>query len=164
MISCERNMPTLQKEFKELFASLNARRVEYLVVGAYAMAFYGVPRFTGDLDVFVRPTPQNAKRLLAALEDFGFGSLGLTADDFSQPDRVVQLGVAPIRIDLLTSLSGVSWEESVSHKRRVLYGGISVPVIGIQEMIANKRAVGRTKDLADIELLEVAAKKRRGKK
>ncbi len=164
MISCERNMPTLQKEFKELFASLNARRVEYLVVGAYAMAFHGIPRFTGDLDVFVRPTPQNAKRLLAALEDFGFGSLGLTADDFSQPDRVVQLGVAPIRIDLLTSLSGVSWEEAVSHKRRVLYGGISVPVIGIQEMIANKRAVGRTKDLADIELLEVAAKKRCGKK
>jgi len=164
LISCERNMPTLQKEFKELFASLNARRVEYLVVGAYAMAFHGIPRFTGDLDVFVRPTPQNAKRLLAALEDFGFGSLGLTADDFSQPDRVVQLGVAPIRIDLLTSLSGVSWEEAVSHKRRVLYGGISVPVIGIQEMIANKRAVGRTKDLADIELLEVAAKKRCGKK
>lgn len=143
-----------QKEFKELFTSLNARSVDYLVVGAYAMAFHGVPRFTGDVDVLVRPTVENAQRLLAALEDFGFGSLGLTVKDFCEPGQVIQLGVAPLRIDILTSITGVSWEDADRNKGNTTYGGVPVPFIGINEIIANKRAVGRTKDLADIELLE----------
>ncbi|HSA33107.1 MAG TPA: hypothetical protein P5077_05220 [bacterium] len=157
-------MPTPQKEFKELFASLNARGVDYLVVGAYAMAFHGVPRFTGDVDVLVRPTKENAKRLLAALDDFGFSSLGLKAADFCEPDQVVQLGVAPLRVDILTSITGVSWEEADRNKSKTTYGGVPVPFIGINEIIANKRAVGRTKDLADIELLESTVKKKSKKR
>ncbi len=156
-------MPTPQKEFKELFASLNARGVEYLVVGAYAMAFHGVPRFTGDVDVLVRPTKENATRLLAALDDFGFGSLGLTVADFSDPDQVVQLGVAPLRVDILTSITGVSWEEADRNKGNTTYGGVPVPFIGINEIIANKRAVGRTKDMADVQLLESVAGKNSNK-
>ncbi|HNT28533.1 MAG TPA: nucleotidyltransferase [bacterium] len=153
-------MPKPQKEFKELFTSLNARGVEYLVVGAYAMAFHGVPRFTGDVDVLVRPTKENAKRLIAALDDFGFGSLGLTIADFSDPDQVVQLGVAPLRVDILTSISGVSWEQAILNKCDTTYGKVPVPFLGLNEIIANKRAVGRMKDMADIELLESVTKKR----
>ena len=157
-------MPTPQKEFKELFTSLNARGVEYLVVGAYAMAFHGVPRFTGDVDVLVRPTNENAKRLLTALDDFGFGSLGLKEADFCEPDQVVQLGVAPLRVDILTSITGVSWEQADRNKGTTTYGGVPVPFIGINEIIANKRAVGRTKDMADIELLESVQQKAQPKK
>lgn len=127
------------------------------------MAFHGVPRFTGDVDVLVRPTKENAKRLLVALGDFGFGSLGLTTDDFSVPNQVVQLGVAPIRIDILTSITGVSWEDADRNKGTTTYGGVPVPFIGIKEIIANKRAVGRTKDMADIELLESVAGKKGGR-
>jgi len=128
------------------------------------MAFHGVPRFTGDVDVLVRPTKENAKRLLAALDDFGFSSLGLKAADFCEPDQVVQLGVAPLRVDILTSITGVSWEEADRNKSKTTYGGVPVPFIGINEIIANKRAVGRTKDLADIELLESTVKKKSKKR
>ena len=97
-----------QPDFKELLALFNAHEVEYIVVGAYALAFHGAPRFTGDIDVFVRPTPQNAQRIIAALDAFGFGDIGLSPSDFQRPDHVVQLGVPPVRVDLITSLTGVS--------------------------------------------------------
>ena len=98
----------IERDFKELLELLNSHRVEYLLVGAYALAFHGAPRFTGDLDVFVKPDSANSRRLIAALTDFGFGSVGLSADEFERPDQVVQLGVPPVRIDLITGISGVS--------------------------------------------------------
>ncbi len=143
----------VQPDFRELLGLFNAHSVEYMIVGGYALAFHGAPRFTGDLDVFVRPTAQNAHRILAALNDFGFGSLNLGAEDFSTQDRVVQLGVPPVRVDLITSVSGVSWEACWAGRQPGAYGDVPVAFIGREQFIANKRAVGRTKDLADLEAL-----------
>jgi len=142
-----------QPDFKELLALFNAHRVEYVIVGAYALAFHGAPRFTGDLDLLVKPDPDNARRILAALAEFGFASVGLTAEDLTRPDHVVQLGVPPVRIDLITSLTGVSWEETVSGRTAGSYGDIPVHYIGRPQFIANKRATGRKRDLADLEAL-----------
>jgi len=142
-----------QKDFEELLKLFNGHKVEYIIVGAYALAFHGVPRFTGDIDVLVHPSPGNAERILSALADFGFGSLGLTAEEFKTPNYVVQLGVPPVRIDIITSITGVSWEEADQGKIRGRYGGVSVYFLGKDQYIANKRAIGRKKDLADIEAL-----------
>jgi hypothetical protein len=140
-----------QRDFEELLASFNARGVEYLIAGGYALAFHGAPRATGDLELLVRPTAENAGRILAALDDFGFGSLELTAADFTRPGRVVQLGVAPLRVDLLTSLSGVTWEEAFADRQPSTYGDVTVAFLGRATFIANKRASGRARDLADLE-------------
>jgi hypothetical protein len=142
-----------QPDFKGLLELFNAHRVDYLIIGGYALAFHGAPRFTGDLDLFVHPTPDNAARIIAALTAFGFGSLGLTPVDFTTPERVVQLGVPPVRIDLLTSISGVSWQEAVAGRVRGSYGDVPVDFIGRDQFVANKRASGRHRDLADLEAL-----------
>ena len=104
----------VQPDFRDLLELFNAPQVEYMIVGGYALAFHGAPRYTGDLDIFVKPTPENARRILTVLDEFGFGSLGLTVEDFDSPDNVVQLGVPPVRVDIMTSLTGVSWEEAFS--------------------------------------------------
>jgi hypothetical protein len=143
----------IQPDFRELLASFNAHEVEYLVVGGFALAFHGAPRFTGDLDLFVRPDPANARKVLAALAAFGFGDLGLTLDDFLRDDSVVQLGVPPVRVDLLTSLSGVTWEDASRRCAPGELGGMAVAFIGRDEFVANKRSTGRAKDLADLEAL-----------
>lgn len=143
----------VQKDFKELLGLFNGHNVEYMIVGAYALAYHGVPRFTGDIDILVRPSAENARKILSSLADFGFGSLGLSADDFKGPDSVVQLGVPPVRIDIITSITGVSWEEADKGKREGLYGDVPVYFLGREEFIANKRAIGRKKDLADVESL-----------
>lgn len=144
----------IQQDFKELLELLNAHKVEYLIVGAHALAFYGAPRFTGDLDVLVRPDKDNAQKVLDALADFGFGSLKLTAEDFSQSDKVIQLGYPPLRIDIMTTLTGVTWEQIEAGKTTGKIDVVSVSFIGKKEFIQNKRALGRKKDLADIEALE----------
>jgi hypothetical protein len=143
----------VQKDFKELLALFNARRVEYVIVGGYALAFHGAPRFTGDLDVLVNPTAENARRVLAALGEFGFDSVGLTLEDFVHPDRVIQLGVPPVRVDLLTSLTGVSWQDVAAGKVAATFGGVRVNFIGRAEFVTNKRASGRSRDFADLEAL-----------
>jgi len=141
----------LQPDFRDLLASFADHGVEYVVVGGYALAFHGAPRYTGDLDLLVRPTPENAQRVMAALAAFGFADLGLTVDDFTAPDRVVQLGVPPVRVDLLTAISGVTWEQAWSSRAAGAYGDLSVPFIGRESFVANKRASGRLRDLADLE-------------
>lgn len=143
----------VQPDFRDLLALFNAHRVEYVVVGAYALAFHGAPRFTGDMDILVRPGIRNARRIVAALTEFGFASVGLTVDDFRRTGKVVQLGVAPVRIDLVTSLTGVSWKEVAAGCKPGKYGDLRVRYLGKREFIKNKRAIGRTKDLADIEAL-----------
>ena len=143
----------VQKDFKELLELFNAHRVEYMIVGAYALAFHGVPRFTGDIDILVRPFPENAQNILSALADFGFGSLNLAADDFQKPNYVVQLGSPPVRIDIVTSITGVTWEQADGGKQKGLYGNVPVFFLGREQCIANKRAIGRKKDLADLEAL-----------
>ncbi len=143
----------VQKDFRDLLALLNDHKAEYMIVGGYALAFHGAPRFTGDIDLFVKPDPENARRILDALTDFGFGSLDLDLDDFLHPNRVVQLGVPPVRVDLITSISGVTWEEADPSKEAGVYGDVPVCYIGKTQYIANKRSAGRKKDLADIEAL-----------
>ncbi len=143
----------VQPDYRDLLALFNAHKVEYMIVGAYALAFHGAPRYTGDIDIFVKPDALNAKRVLAALEEFGFKSVGLTAVDFENPDKVVQLGVPPVRVDIVISITGVSWEEASSGRAEGSYGDISVHYIGREQFIANKRALGRKRDLADLEAL-----------
>jgi len=127
-------------DFKELLELLNAHKVDYIIVGSYALAFHGAPRFTGDIDLLVKPDIDNAKRILAALKDFGFGSLDLKESDFQEPDRVIQLGVSPVRVDFITSLTGVSLQEIFSSKVEGKYSNISVYYLGRKELISNKFA------------------------
>ena len=139
----------LNKDLREFIESLNSNGVEYLVVGAFAVAWYGHPRFTGDIDFFVRAAPQNALAILAALKDFGFGGLGISADDLTAPDQIVQFGVRPNRIDLITSISGVGFEEAWEHRAAGEIDGIPVHFIGREELLRNKESTGRPKDLGD---------------
>lgn len=143
----------VQKDFKELLALFNAHRVDYTIVGAYALAHHGVPRYTGDMDILVRPDPRNAERILRALDEFGFGSLDLKAQDFLESDKIVQLGVPPVRIDIMTSLTGVSWEDTAAGRVVGTYGDVEACYIGKEQLIINKRALGRKKDLADLEAI-----------
>jgi hypothetical protein len=143
----------IRTDFKELLELFNQHKVEYLIVGGYALAFHGAPRFTRDIDLFVRPTNDNAMRILGALDEFGFGSLALSPDDFTTPGRVVQLGVAPIRIDIVTKITGVPWDRAEAGKVLGTYGDVPVFFIGRDDFIANKRATGRAKDAADVEAL-----------
>lgn len=140
----------VQPDFRELLVLLNEYEVEYIIVGAFALAFHGAPRFTGDIDILIRPESENAKRLLTALDVFGFGHVGLTVDDFLKPDYIVQLGVPPVRIDLITSITGVTWEDANAGKVTGRYIDISVFYLGRNEYTINKRALGRNKDLADL--------------
>mgnify|MGYP000845590032 FL=1 len=142
-----------QKDFKELLELFNGHKIEYMVVGAYALAYHGAPRFTGDIDIFVKPSIENAQKILSALSGFGFGSLGLKIEDFQKPNSVIQLGVPPVRIDIMTSITGVTWEEADQGKVEGLYGNIPVLFLGREQYISNKRALGRKKDLADLEYL-----------
>lgn len=144
----------LQQDFKELLALLNSQKVEYIIIGAHALAFHGAPRYTGDLDIFVRNSSENAERIMAVLREFGFGSIGLSEADFTEPDQVIQLGFPPVRIDLMTKISGVSWDEAAAGAKPGKYGDIPVKYMGREQFIANKRACGRAKDLFDIESLD----------
>lgn len=143
----------VQSDFRDLLALLNEHEVKFLIVGGYALAFHGAPRYTGDIDILVRPHPENAKRVLVALASFGFTFPNLDVDDFQDPNKVVQLGMPPVRIDIITSISGVSWEEADESKEAGMFGDVPVHYIGRDQYIANKRAIGRKKDLADIEAL-----------
>ena len=140
-------------DFKELLELFNSHKVEYLVTGAYALAFHGSPRYTGDIDLFINPEADNADRVIKALDEFGFGSLGLKASDFTNQGQVIQLGIAPARVDIITSISGVSWQEAESGKIAGSCGGVPVYFVGREQFVINKRAVGRLKDLADLESL-----------
>ncbi len=140
-------------DWKELLEHFNDHRVEYMVVGAHALAHHGAPRMTGDLDLLVRPTAENAHRIIDALTAFGFGSHAIAVDDLALPERVVQLGFPPARIDLITTLSGVTWEEAEAGCGAALFGGVPARFLGRAELISNKRTCGRAQDLADIERL-----------
>jgi hypothetical protein len=156
--------PEVQVDFAEFLASLNAARVRFLVVGAYAVAAHGVPRNTLDLDVLVQPTQANGRRLVAALRAFGFGSLVVAAADFAMPDRMLQLGRQPLRIDVLTSITGVSWAMAWKDRMAGSYGDVPVHFLGLHTLLANKRATGRAKDLGDIEALARPREPRRAQR
>ena len=145
---------SLNRNFVEFIECLSRHRVEYLLVGGYALAFHGKPRFTKDIDFWVRPSRENAERLLAALGDFGFKEIGLSAVDFCAPGQVVQLGMPPGRIDLVTSVTGLEFETAYAKRIESEYTGVSLTVISRDDLVANKRAVGRPQDLLDASSLE----------
>ena len=130
----------LQTDLREFIALLNSRKVEYLVVGGHAVAFHGHPRFTGDIDFFIRATPDNAQRVLDALADFGFGGIGLSCDDLVEPEQVVQLGRPPNRIDILTSISGVDFDDAWVARVPADLDGEPVQFLGWRHLIQNKQA------------------------
>jgi hypothetical protein len=148
-------------DFRDLFFELNAAEARYLVVGAYAVTFHSRPRFTKDLDVLVDPTPENAARVHAALRAFGAPLKDVTPKDLATPGIVFQIGVAPNRIDILTSIGAV--EFGPAWKRRVdsTYGDCAIHVLSREDLIANKRAVGRPQDLVDLRELEAGDKQDR---
>jgi hypothetical protein len=153
----------LPRDWKELIGLLCSNRVRFLVVGAHALAVHGSPRATGDLDLLVEPTVENAKRVGRALTAFGFPALGAQAERFSEPDRMVTLGREPLRIDILTSISGVSFSEAWRGRRRVRLERRTIGFLGRRELTKNKTSAARPKDLLDLELLAqvVPIRKRR---
>ena len=137
-------------EFVELFLEHNGR---FLIVGGYALAAHGLPRATGDLDAWVWVNPENAQNIMRALNAFGFQNLSLTESDFSKEDSIIQLGYPPFRIDILTSIDGVVFDQAWEKKIVVELNGMNVPFIGRDDLITNKKAAGRPQDIADVSRL-----------
>lgn len=144
----------INKDFKEFIELLNKNNVKYLVVGGYALAFHGYPRYTKDLDIWLWVDEENANNLLTVLEDFGFSSLTLKQEDFLSPGYVVQLGQPPGRIDLLTSVTGLEFEPCYASRVTIEIQGAKIDFIDLESFKKNKKAVGRYQDLADLENLE----------
>ena len=144
----------LSADLREFIELLNSRGVDYPIVGAHSLAFHGKPRFTGDLDILVRPGPENAARLADVLKQCGFGPSQFTETDFLEEDQLIQLGSVPHRIDLLTSISGVPNDEAFATKVSGEIDKLPVSILSKALLIRNKRAVGRPQDLADLKLLE----------
>jgi hypothetical protein len=141
----------MNPDFVDLLRAFIAAEVRFLVVGAYALAHHGRPRATGDLDVWIDPTPDNAPRVMRALADFGAPLSDVSTSDFEQPGVVLQIGVPPVRIDILTELTGISFADAWPDRDRGQFGEIEVDFIGRDAFIRNKRALGRARDLGDLE-------------
>ncbi len=146
----------MNPDFADILSALSAAGVEFLIVGAHALAAHGVPRATGDLDIWVRPTPDNATRTLRALAAFGAPLSDLSVDDLIKTDTVFQMGLPPARIDILSGITGVNFTEAWERRVTVRLGQDEVGVLSKVDFIANKTAVGRPKDLADMALLDEA--------
>ena len=143
----------LNQDFKEFIKSLNDNGVQYLVVGGYAVAFHGHPRYTKDLDIWIRVSPENAGSLVKAIREFGFESLGLTENDFMNPDQIIQLGFPPNRIDLIAQADGIEFDACYPTRMEIEIEGIPVNFIDLENLKRNKKASGRHQDLADLENL-----------
>ena len=149
------NDPDLfNSDYADMAAALTDAGVEFMLVGGFAVSLHGYPRTTFNIDFWVRPTPQNALRVMSALRTFGVPLSGVSESDFDHPDMVFQIGVAPRRIDLLTRIDGVSYEEAAPHAVVQVVNGIRLNVIGVDDLIRNKRASGRAKDVADADALD----------
>ncbi len=144
---------SVNRDFQDLFSALNTEGAEFLVVGAYALAVHGAPRFTKDLDLWVNATPDNAQRVWAALQAFGAPLSAISPEDLAEPNIVLQLGVAPSRIDLLTSIDGVEFLAAWEHRITSRYGDQPVWILGRTELVQNKQATGRAQDALDAETL-----------
>ncbi|MBX3051023.1 MAG: hypothetical protein KF753_06105 [Caldilineaceae bacterium] len=144
----------LNQDFKEFIQSLNENKVEYLVVGGYTVDFHGHPRYTKDIDIRLRPSKSNAQAIMATLVQFGFGSLDIDTEDILHPDQIIQLGYPPARIDLLTTIPGVNFDECYQARIQAVMNGVTVSFIDLDNLKTNKRASGRLQDLADVESLE----------
>ena len=154
----------LSRDWTEFLSALIVRRVRFVLVGGHAVAGHGEPRLTEDLDVFVEPTPANARRLREALNDFGFGEIAPSVTELATADKVFMLGRKPWRIDILTGIDGVTFREAWASRVEAEFSTKPLYVIGRDALIANKRAAARDKDLLDVALLERAPRPRKGSK
>ena len=144
----------VEKDYEEFLKLLNRHRIQYCIVGAYAVAFHARPRYTKDIDILIEVSKDNARKMVQALDEFGFGDLELTEEDFLEEGLIIQLGYEPVRIDLLTAISGCTFKEIWDNKEFGDYGAEKVIFIGKEELIKSKKAAGRTQDAADLELLQ----------
>ena len=142
------------QDFREFIELLVKNKAEYLVVGGYAVGIHGHPRYTGDLDIWLNATPLNAERILQSVNEFGFSSFKLTQEDFTKPGNVIQLGYPPLRIDLLTEIDGVSFEECFRNRKEVSIDNLTVNFIGYEDLLKNKKESGRPRDIDDIDHLK----------
>lgn len=147
-------MEKLNQDFLEFIKLLEKHRVEYLVVGGYAVGVHGFPRYTGDIDFFIAIHEKNASSMIRVFEEFGFGDIGLDPSDFLRPHSVVEIGREPRKIQILTGIDGVAFEECYPQRTQVDYHGQTIPFIGRAELIRNKKASGRAKDLIDLDELQ----------
>jgi predicted nucleotidyltransferase len=142
------------QDFREFIELLIKNNAEYLIVGGYAVGVHGHPRYTGDLDIWLNPSPKNAELILQSVIEFGFSSYGLTQADFTKPGNVIQLGYPPLRIDLLTEIDGVTFDECFKNRKEVIIEDLKVNVIGYKDLLKNKRESGRPRDIDDIDNLK----------
>lgn len=149
----------VEKDYEELLKLFNKHNVRYCIVGSYALAFYARPRYTKDMDILVEPSTQNARRILEALQEFGFGSLPLSEQDFTEPGMIIQLGYEPVRIDLITSIEDMDFKKIWQNRARGQFGRQHVPFIGLQDLITCKKITNRSQDRADLEMLLEVLKK-----
>jgi hypothetical protein len=143
----------LPPDFKEFLQLLNSHQVEYLLIGGYAVGYYGYPRATADMDIWIAIRPENAEKVVKVLREFGFGVEGLTPDLFLKEEQIIRMGVPPVRIEILTTISGVSFEECYAERQVDILDGVEVNLIGLAHLKENKKASGRHKDLNDLENL-----------
>ena len=143
----------MNQDFREFIALLNAHEVEYLIVGGYAVAFHGYPRYTKDLDIWIKSSELNAVKMISVLKEFGFESLSLRFEDFTIPGQTIQLGYPPARIDIVTSIDGVEFQNAFLNKVIIEDSGLMINYIDLENLKRNKRASGRKQDLADLENL-----------
>ncbi len=143
----------IEKDYEDLLRLLNKHKVKYSIIGSYAVAFYAKPRYTKDIDILVEPDITNSRRIIKALNEFGFQSLELEANDFAQPGKIIQLGYEPVRVDIMTSIAGCNFEEVWDKKQVGVYGEEKVFFIGINELIKNKQNSNRKQDHVDLDIL-----------
>jgi hypothetical protein len=145
----------IEKDFEELLELLNKHKVKYCIVGAYAVAFYGRPRYTKDIDLYIQPDSENSKKIIAALKAFGFKDIAKFANDLKEKNTVIQLGYEPVRIDFLTTIAGCDFPKVWANKKIGYYGKQKAYFIGLKELISNKKKSGRNQDKADLEALKL---------
>ena len=141
----------LSKDFEEFMELLNEHQVEYMVVGGYALAFHGRPRYTGDIDIWINNSDTNAKKMIRVVNDFGLGSLGLRKEDFIKEGGITQIGYPPLRIDILNGIDGVDFKDAIGNRKVIKLNSILIYYIGKEDFIKNKLASGRPQDLNDIK-------------
>ena len=143
----------LNPDFKDFVRLLTENKVEYLIVGGYAVGVHGYPRYTGDLDIWINSTTENAKSVLKCVEDFGFASYRLSVSDFTKPGNIIQLGYPPVRIDIINLVDGVNFAECYKNKKDVTADDITLYFIGYDDLLKNKKKTSRPRDIDDIENL-----------